>query len=695
MLDALFKPKAVAVIGASSKELSIGNAVIANLQAYGYTGAVYPINPTAAEIRGLKAYQSVHAVPGAIDLAHIVLPAHLVPEAVAACGEKGVKAVIINSAGFQESGDEGARLQEQFLAHARKHGVRVVGPNCQGIINSDPAYRAYCNFTNTFPLPGGISVAALSGGVGGLIMQGLADLGIGLRMYASNGNACDVSLPEIVRYWGEDAGTKAIVVYTEGFADPGAFLRAAEVAATRKPLLAMKAGRTEQGAKAATSHTGMLAGAGIATDLIFEKAGILSFRDEGEMIRAAMAFASQPVPAGNRVGIITNTGGPAVIATDVLVDAGLDVPMLSARSMARLKAELLPQAAVENPVDVVATASAGHFRTTLETLIEDEEIDSIFINFVTPAFSDTQAIAREIVAASRRQVKPVVCNFMTDLTQERFQVTQCILMDGGVPCYGYPSDAAKALGALARYGRIRRRTVGTPQIHAGVDAARAREVIEQARQSGRGILSAREVYTVFEAYGLPVAPWRVVESADDAVAAAQDIGFPVVVKVDTQDIDHKSDLGGVAVNLADATAVRAAVQAMEQRLGAFGRLRFLVQKFLPGGRELIVGATIQPSLGHMIMVGLGGIYVEVLHDVAFRLAPVTQVEAEEMLASIKAAALLDGVRGQAGVDKRSIVEVIQRLSQMLADLPMIQELDINPLLAFADSAAVVDGRIRI
>lgn len=695
MLDALFKPKAVAVIGASTKDLSIGNTIIANLQTYGYKGAVYPINPTAPEIRGLKAYKTVREVPGAIDLAHIVLPAHLVPETVAACGEKGIKAVIINSAGFKEAGDEGARLQDAFLAHARAHGMRVMGPNCQGIINSDPGHRAYCNFTNTFPLPGGISVAALSGGVGGLIMQGLADLGIGLRMYASNGNACDVSLPEIVRYWGEDAGTKAIIVYTEGFADPGAFLRAAEAAAARKPVLAMKAGRTEQGAKAATSHTGMLAGADIATDLIFEKAGILSFSDEGEMIRAAMAFASQPVPAGSRVGIITNTGGPAVIATDVLVNAGLDVPMLSERSMARLKAGLLPQAAVENPVDVMATASAEHFRTTLDTLIGDDGIDSIFINFVTPAFSDTQAIALEIVSASRRGVKPVVCNFMTDLTQERFQATQRILMDGGVPCYAYPSDAAKALGALARYGRSRQRTAGVPQVFADVDPARARAVIEQARQAGSGILSAREVYTIFEAYGLPVAPWRVVGTAAEAAAAAADIGFPVVVKVDAPDIDHKSDLGGVAVNLADAAAVRAAVQDMERRLGTYGRLRFLVQKFLPGGRELIVGATIQPNLGHMIMVGLGGIYVEVLKDVVFRLAPVTQGEAEDMLASIKAAALLDGVRGQAGIDKRSIVAVIQRLSQMLTDLPMIQELDMNPLLAFAHAAAVVDGRIRI
>ena len=694
MLDVLFKPKSVAVIGASNKEFSIGNSVIANLQTYGYKGDVYPINPTSPEVRGLRAYRSLLEVPGAVDVAHIVLPSKLVPQAMRECGEKGVKAAIINSAGFKEMGAEGEALQEEFLQIARKYGVRVLGPNCQGIINTAPDVKAYCNFTNTYPKPGSISVVALSGGVGALIMQGLVDIGVGLRFYASNGNACDVSIPEIVRYLGNDPQTKAIVLYTEGFADAAEFLQAAREVTKKKPILAMKAGRTEQGAKAASSHTGSLAGVDRTTEQIFEKTGILSFTNEGDMIRAAMAFASQSIPRGNRVGIITNTGGPAVIATDVLVAQGLDVPVLSNRSNESLRGALLPQAAVENPIDVVATAGPAHFRAALDILNDDDGIDSIFLNFVTPSFSDTQAIAREIVAVSQRGRKPLVCNFMTDLAQERFQLTQRILLEGGVPCYALPSDAAQALGALARYGRMQRRSIGEVEKCPGVDSARARDIIGAASRAGRHVLSAEEVYGIFEAYGLPVAPWRIAGTLDEALAAAEAIGYPVVVKADCEALDHKSDMGGVAVNLNDAGAVRATLVDMQARLRHLG-IKFLIQKFMAGGQEMIIGATSAQGLGHLVMFGLGGIYVEVLKDVVFKLAPLTRDEAQEMLSSIKAAALLDGVRGKPALDKEGLVDILLRLSMLLDDLPMIQEMDMNPVIAFEKSVFAVDGRIRI
>lgn len=695
MLDALFKPKAVAVIGASTKELSIGNVILRNLQEYGYKGEIYPINPTAPDVRGIKAYKSLEEIPGEVDLAHIIIPAKLVPQAIEDCGRKGVKAVVINSAGFSEMGEEGGKLQEAFLSNARKHGVRVFGPNCQGIINTDPALKAYCNFTFTYPKPGTVSVVALSGGVGALLMQGLFDLDVGMRMYASNGNACDVSISEILRYWGDDAGCNAIVLYTEGFADPKEFLDVAREVAAKKPVLAMKAGRTEQGAKAASSHTGSLAGVDIATELIFEKTGILSFGDEEEMTRAAMAFATQPIPAGNRVGIITNTGGPAVIATDVLVAEGLDVPKLSEASIARLKGTQFPQAALENPIDVVATAGGTQFRAALDVLLDEEGVDSIFMNFVTAPFTDTHAVAREIAAVSELGKKPIVCNFMTDLSQERYRTTMRILKEGFVPCYANPTAAARALGALARYGRLKRRDIGRPEACSGVDAAKARSVVEQARKAGRTVLSAADVYTIFEAYGIPVAGWNVVEDPAGAVAAAAAIGYPVVVKVDAESIDHKSDMGGVAVNLTDAAAVRSAASGMQDRLGTAGKLRFLVQKFLPGGRELIVGASASRGLGHLVMFGLGGIYVEVLKDVTFKIAPVTPVEAREMLASVRARALLEGLRGEKGVDREKVIDLILRVSQLLTDLPMIQEMDLNPILAFSDYVCAVDGRIRI
>ncbi len=695
MLDALFKPKAVALIGASTKELSIGNVIIRNLQTYGYKGKIYPVNAKAPEVCGIKAYPSILDIPGPVDLAHIIIPSPLVPQAIEECGQKGVKAVIINSAGFSEMGEEGARLQEEFLANARKYGIRLFGPNCQGIINSDPELNAYCNFTFTFPKPGSISVVALSGGVGALIMQVLDDLDIGQRLYASNGNACDVSIPEIIKYYGEDEGTKAIILYTEGFDNPREFLEVTRDVTIKKPVLAMKAGRTEEGAKAASSHTGSLAGVDIATELIFEKIGVLPFSDEGEMVRAAMAFSSQPIPKGNRVGIITNTGGPAVIATDVLVDFGIEVPKLCEASIARLQETQLPQAALENPIDVVATAGGPQFRAALDILLDDEDIDCIYINFVTAPFTDTDAVAREIVEVSRQRRKPLVCNFMTNLKLERYQKTTAILKSGEVPYYANPGDAARALGALVQYGRIQQRDIGQPQIFSGTNAEQAKEIIDQARQAGREVLSAFEVYRIFEAYGIPVAPWQVVKTTEQAVAAATEIGFPVVVKVDCSEIDHKSDMGGVAINLKDAAAVRETVIEMQSRLGQYGELGFLVQKFLPGGRELIIGASAERELGHLVMFGLGGIYVEVLKDVIFKVAPVTRVEAEEMLSGIKTAALLDGVRGEAGIDKQAVIELIQRVSQLLGDLPMIEEMDLNPIMAFADKAFAVDGRIRI
>lgn len=694
-LDSLFRPKGVAVIGASTKELSIGNVILRNLQEYGYKGAIYPINPTAPEVRGIPAYKTLDAIPGEVDLAHIIIPAKMVPQAIEECGKKGVKAVVINSAGFSEMGEEGAKLQEAFLDNARRYGVRVFGPNCQGIINTDPALKAYCNFTFTYPEPGSVSVVALSGGVGALIMQAIFDLGLGMRMYASNGNACDISIPEIVRYYGDDPGCKAILLYTEGFSDPKGFLDVAREVAPKKPILAMKAGRTERGAKAASSHTGSMAGVDIATELLFEKTGILSFPDEEEMVRAAMAFSTQPVPAGNRVGVITNTGGPAVIATDVLAMCGLEVPNLSGKSLARLKETQLPQAAIENPIDVVATAGGPQFRAAMDVLLEDDGIDSVFINFVTAPFTDTDAVAREIVAVSRLAKKPVVCNFMTDLSKERYRATMRILKEGGVPFYATPTAAAKVLGALSRYGRLKRRDIGLPETFPGVDAGKARGVVDRARSAGRSVLSAQDVYTIFESYGIPVAGWKVADDAAEAVAAADAIGYPVVVKVDAESIDHKSDMGGVAVNLRDAASVRSAAEGMKGRLGASGTMRYFVQKYLPGGLELIVGATASRGLGHLVMFGLGGVYVEVLKDVVFKVAPVTRVEAREMLASVKTKALLDGVRGAKGIDKEKVVDLILRVSQLLCDLPEIREMDLNPVLGFPDAAVAVDGRIRI
>ena len=692
MLESLFRPKSVAVIGASTKEFSIGNRVIRNLVEFGFKGPIFPINPKADEVRGIKAYKSILDAPDNIDVVHMVIPAKFVPMAVEDCGKKGVKNIIINSGGFSEIGPEGEAYEKDFLEKAKQYNIRVLGPNCQGIINSDPDVRAYCNFTFTKPDIGHISIVALSGGVAEVIHQGFSAMGVGTRIYASNGNACDITIPEIIQYLGDDDGTRVIVTYVEGLRDPDTFMRVAREVAAKKPILAMKAGRTMEGAKAAASHTGGLAKEDLATDLIFKKAGVLTFMDEGELIQAAAAFASQPIPKGNRVGLITNTGGPAVIATDILVGAGTEIPPLSSKTETVLKDNLYPEASVNNPVDVLATGTAAHYRACMDAMLEDDTFDALYINFVTPFFVDTDSIAKEIAAVNALQKKPMVCNLMTDKRQ--WTETVKILMDAKVPTFSLPGEAARAMTALVRYHGIRSRDIGTETVFDDVDNQKVASILAAAAESGRSFLTAADAYNILLAYGIPCAEYRMATTPEDAAAAAEKVGFPVVVKADAASIVHKSDMGAVAVNLTSAADVQKTVADMQQRLQA-DDLTFLIQKFVPEGLEVILGAKAEPGLGHLIMFGMGGIYVEVLKDVVFNLTPVTKFEAQEMLDSIQLSPILKGVRGQDGVHQEGLVELIQRLSQLVSDHPSIQELDLNPTLAFEDSVVAVDVRISI
>ena len=692
MLNALFNPGSVAVIGASTKELSIGNRIIKNLQDFGYRGPIYPINPKADEVRGIKAYGNIKDVPGDIDLVHIVIPSKFVPFAMDDCGKKKVKVAIINTAGFKEVGGKGAELEALVVEKAREHGIRVFGPNCQGIINTDPEVRAYCNFTFTKPVEGGISIVAQSGGVGEVINQRFSELGVGVRMYASGGNACDVSIPEILRYWGNDEKTSVIVLYVESISNQTEFMEAAREVSARKPILGMKAGRTEEGAKAASSHTGGLAKKEIVTELIFEKTGILTFRDEEELCQAAAAFASQPVPNGKRVGLITNTGGPAIIATDELVEAGLDIPPLSGRAEEILHEKLYAAASVNNPIDVIATANAGHFRAAMDVLMDEEQIDSVYINFVTPFFVDTDSIAREIAEVNRDHKKPIVCNLMTDKRQ--WVETLGILREAGVPCYSFPETAARALIAMTRYGELRSRETGEVRIFRDVDRSRAETIVRRGKAGE--YLSQGDVNELLGTYGIPVAPWRMADNAEEAVKAASEIGYPVVVKVDSEAVVHKSDVGGVIVNIADETSLRTIIDEMASRFGSVP-IKLFVQKFLSGGREVIVGAKKEEKIGHLIMVGTGGVLVELLEDASFGITPLTGNEVERMLQKLKLYPVLSGFRGQTGVEIGSILDIIQRVSQMVTELPDIEEMDLNPIFAYADGAdtVAVDARIKL
>jgi acetyltransferase len=410
------------------------------------------------------------------------------------------------------------------------------------------------------------------------------------------------------------------------------------------------------------------------------------------MCQAAIAFATQPIPRGNRVGLITDTGGPAIIATDELVDLGLEIPPLSDKGKSFLRDKLYADASINNPIDVLATAAAPHYRAALDTLMDEDQIDSIYINFVTPPFADTESIAKEMAEVSLQRKKPVICNYMTDKAQ--WIETTKIMKGGGIPCYDFPEMAAKALVALTRFGEIRSRKIGEVKKFIDVSNSRTETIFQEAKKSKRQILTAQEVYDVLTAYNIPVAKWKVVKTIEEAEKAAEEIGYPVVIKAESASVIHKSDVGGVVTDIKDKNDVRKSIEKMKKKL-ELPDLNFLVQKYLPGGRELIVGAKAEPGLGHLIMFGMGGIFVEVFKDVIFRIAPVTNVEASEMLSSIKASPLIDGIRGKKGVNKDGVIEIIQRISQLVTDFPIIQEMDLNPIIAFEDSHFVVDARIKI
>ncbi|MGB2985409.1 MAG: acetate--CoA ligase family protein [Phycisphaerae bacterium] len=692
-LDALFSPRAVAVVGASSRELTIGYRIIENLLDFGYTGPIYPVNPKGGRIRGLKAYPSILDAPDPVDVAHVVIRNTYVPACIEDCAKKGVKAVIVNTAGFREIGEEGAALEDQLVAVARKTGIRVFGPNCQGIINTDPAVRAYCNFTFTRPSCGHISIVAQSGGVGEVIHQRITELGIGVRQYASNGNACDVSIPEIIRHYGEDDETKVIIVHIESLPDPRAFLETATEVAWRKPILAMKVGRTAEGAKAVSSHTGGMMKQDTAIELVFDKAGIVAFRNIEEICQSAIGFASQPVPAGNRVGMIANTGGPAIIATDELIERGMVMPPLSAPTEAVLREKLYAEASINNPVDVLATAGPEHFAAAIHALLDDDGIDAIFLNFVTPFFVDTLGVAREIADANRRSHKPIVATVMTE--KKGWAETLQVIRNSGVPTYDMPETGARVLASMGRYAALVKRPTQRPEAFSDVGAARARSIIKTVSgQTGKACLSAAEGYDLLSCYGIPVARCQSVGSVDECLAAANGIGYPVVLKVDAEAVVHKTESGGVVLDIRDPDSLREHAERLAARF-AEASPRFLVQEQLKEGQEVIVGAKAVDGLGHVVMFGLGGIYVEVLKDVSFKITPVTKREAWEMIESLLAYPLLTGVRGQAGVDLAALAEIIQRVSQMLVDNPEIRELDINPIFTFQHGAKAADVRVFV
>ncbi|MCU0694123.1 MAG: acetate--CoA ligase family protein [Polyangiaceae bacterium] len=691
MLDALFKPRAIAIIGASNNPYSIGNIVIRNLLEYKFQGPIFPINPKGGHIQCLKAYRSILEVPDEIDLVNISVQSKLIPQVIEECGKKGVKFAIVHSAGFKEVGEEGIRREREMVQLANSFGMRVFGPNSQGVQNADPAISVYANFTFVPMKPGNVSIVAQGGGMGELLKLHLHRVGLGHRMYASYGNECDLTMPEILEYYGQDEGTRVIMMQIESFKNPKKFLDVAARITPHKPILAIKAGRTREGSVAVSSHTGTLVDQAAMATALFHKAGVVQFTDSDEMIKTAIAMSMQPIPKGNRIGIITNTGGPGIQAVDMSVDSGLQLSKWSNAGRERLKASLYAEASLGNPVDVVATAGPDHFYAAVDTLLHEDGVDMSMVYFVTAPFVDLPAIAKRIKEATAGADKPVVCVVCT-IDKWAGLVSQ--LRESGIPVYDFAEDAARSLAGMARYHALRSRPVGELRSDLGQDRAAAAKVV--ARYEGKNAyMSQLDAFDLLSAYGISVPRRAGVRAADELGAAAAKVGFPCVLKVDSPSVVHKSEAGGVLLDIADARALGAAYEGMRVRFGADVSCVLLEQK--PAGREVIVGATEAPGLGSLVMFGLGGVFVEVMKDVVFSVAPLTDREADEMIGGIRAAAMLRGVRGQPAVDLAAIRDLLVRVSRLVADFPNLVEMDLNPVLAYpaGQTPAAVDVRIRV
>ncbi|MFH1529412.1 MAG: acetate--CoA ligase family protein [Pseudomonadota bacterium] len=690
-LDPLYRPNGVAVIGASNKPLSIGHRVVTNLLENGYKGAVYPVHPKETEVLGLTAYPSVLDIPGQVDLVNICIRNIFVPQAVEECGRKGVKFVIIHTGGFREAGGDGTILEDRVMETARKYGVRVYGPNSQGVMNSDPAVSLYANFTFTPMKPGGVSILAQSGGVAEVLNLNLRERGVGFSLYASNGNARDVSIPEILEYFGQDEATRVIMLHVESMQNPREFIEVVSRITPHKPVLAVKSGKTAEASKAISSHTGSLMEADTLSDAIFEAAGVIRYHAMQEMVDAAVAFATQPLPEGPRVGFITNAGGPGIIAVDECVGRGLRLAALTPQTCEKLVAGLPPEGHAENPVDTAATAGPPHFAAATGALLADPNVDAVLVNMVTPFFVDSPgnaaAIVEEWTASGKK--KPLV---VVAMTNEHWASTVDTIKDAGIPTYAFPETAAKVLHDLVRYRRIQASASDEPETVTG-DRERALGILEEARAAGGGFLPARRAFEILRCYGIPFPEYRSVRDEAALRTAATDLGFPLVLKVESEAVVHRTDEGGVLLGIADEAALLEGFRALMTRFARHDPF-VTVQQQLPGGREVIIGAKREGGLP-LVMAGLGGIHVEVFKDVAFRLAPFSRARAEEMFRSLRGFPLLEGVRGQAPADLPALVDIVLRVQQLVSDLDPILELDLNPVLAYEENAFVVDVRAKV
>jgi acetyltransferase len=736
-LDYFFNPQGVAIIGASRNPAKLSHGVVKNLKTHGYRGPIYPVNPRGDEILGLKVYPSILDVPDPVELAVVMIPAGLVPTALEQCGQRGLKAVIIVTGGFRETGTEGAARERELKAIAERYKMRLMGPNCVGVM--DAHLPLDTTFITMMPEPGAIAFVSHSGAICGGSIDWARSVGVGYSRIASLGNELDVDIADGIHMMADDPNTSVISVYAEGLPDGRDFVEVAASVFRRKPIVMLKAGLTSAGTRAVASHTGALAGSARAYQAASHRAGVLAVASLQEQNDVAMALATQPLPPGNRVALLTNAGGPAALAADALDKYGLQMADLTEATQARLRDVTPRDTQLGNPIDMLGGPQPEMYSAALRVLLEDPGVDMAMALFVPQAITPVDEVARHIIKAAsasvgdlrrterktQREDKPIVACIVGG---ESIQETIRMLNRHGVPYYRDPHRASRALAGLWEYQQLRKRPDLTPRPLQDVDRAQALHMLKTgwaARQTGEQpvthqFLDAETSAQVVAAYGIPIPASGLARTLEDAVSLAERIGFPVVMKLVAPDVIHKADVGGVALNLHTAQAVRDAFIHLGSE-GGFGQrpcpteddgrrpcpteddgrrpcpTSVMVQQMMPQGQEVIVGAQRDAQFGPLLMFGMGGIYVEVLKDVAFRLAPLCERDARDMIMETSAGIWLQGVRGQPAGDIAAVVDVIQRLGQLVADFPCIAELDINPLIVgqAGTGAWAVDVRIAL
>ena len=703
-LRPMLQPRSVAVIGASRDPGRIGRRLFDAILAGGFRGPVYPVNRKAESIGNLRAYLSIRQAPGPVDLAIIAVPRDGVLAAADECAECGVPAIIVITAGFAETDDEGRRLQQQLLNCVRGHGMRMLGPNCLGLLSADGENPLNALFVSVSPPVGNVAMSSDSGALGLAVLQGAARLGLGISACVSVGNRADVSSNDLLEYWEQDERSRVILLYLESFGNPRRFARIARRVARQKPIVAVKAGRTSAGQRAAGSHTAALATSDVAVDALFHQTGIIRAETLSEMFDLAAALSSQPLPSGKRIGVLTNAGGPAILCTDACEAGHLTVPVFSPATVNRLS-EFLPAAANRtNPVDMIASAGPEQFRLAIITLLTSGEIDALIvieveIGLSIPAELD-QALVDGVIEARQAGAagRPVLVVRMPDNGVRSLAVSD----SESLPCYAFPEAAARVLAQLCAYSAWKQRDLGKEPDFQDIGIETARATCQRALQlRGNGWLNADESRQVLTAMRLPVAVGGVAKNADEAARLARELGFPVALKLASTTLVHKTEIGGVRLNLADENAVRQAFNEIRGRLARDGRLDamegVLVQPMLAGGTEVMVGAKLDPVFGPLIAFGLGGVHVEVLGDVCFRVAPLTDVDAMEMIRGIRGFRLLEGYRGHAAADLPALQDLLLRVSRLVEAVPELIELDMNPVFALppGQGCRIVDARLRV